>query len=586
MYLFNEARKLDYTWKLWRRNSGELEIYDFGPQKDRIAWKKGGDLPFATPESQGISSEELINLYKEIGNTREYKPHSLVIVKNGKVISSGDWKPYSVNIRHMTHSMCKSVVSLAVGIAEKEGLLTLNEKLGDIFRESFNQIIPKRLREATVEHLLTMTTGAKFAEADVIFVPDWFKKMIESDTKWAPGTKFEYNSLNTYMLAAVIEKKSGMGLCEYLKPRLFDILDIQDMLWEKSPEGIAKGGWGCYLSAMEMAKLGLLCMNGGRWQKDGRWIEVVLEDYIRRAVTPIKLPVRGFFGYGYQIWTAEEGYMFNGMFGQYVIVFPEQNTVIAMTSGNDRIFAEKPLYDIFAKYFVKGKARKSLPLSRQALAKLRKMEKSLEYGKKITDESIGVKMQNMFFADRMPEQAKKLDGVSYRIAQPSAAVMPLMLQCLQGNYSTGIKEIKFEIEDGIFYFTILNQTETRKMPVGFGDYIEAEEIFGGEKYITATKGEFKTDEDDNLVLKITMCFTETTSTRMIKIVFLENDEILLKMSETPVFERLIKDFFASDNENVPKGIRNTIDKEQEIMELVIAHMADPVIKGKKRPKFK
>ena len=82
MYLFNEARKLDYTWKLWRRNSGELEIYDFGPQKDRIAWKRGGDLPFATPESQGISSEELINLYKEIGNTREYKPHSLVIVKN------------------------------------------------------------------------------------------------------------------------------------------------------------------------------------------------------------------------------------------------------------------------------------------------------------------------------------------------------------------------------------------------------------------------------------------------------------------------------------------------------------------------
>ena len=127
-------------WKMLRRELGGLKSYEQKPGKTSETIVRSTPLLSVTPESQGLSSEEIINFYRELSDFSRFKPHSAVIMKNGKVISKTAWKPYSTGIRHVTHSMCKSIISLAIGIAQGEGLLTLDEKICDIFPKYFSLI--------------------------------------------------------------------------------------------------------------------------------------------------------------------------------------------------------------------------------------------------------------------------------------------------------------------------------------------------------------------------------------------------------------------------------------------------------------
>lgn len=581
MYILSEAKKLDFLWKLWRRNANELKLYDHGPQKTLSTRADGSCLLGATAESQGISSDELLNLYKELSAFKSFKPHSMVIVKNGKVITKAAWAPYKENVRHITHSMCKSITSLAIGIAENEKILTLKDKLCDIFPDKVTLLTPKRMRDITIEHLLTMSTGARFFEGDTIMSTDWVRGFIDSDAKFNPGEKFEYNSLNSYMLSAIIQKKTGMTLSSYLKPRLFEPMGIHNVLWEKCPMGIDKGGWGCYLSTMELAKFGLLFLNEGTWLIDGKPKNLVPKDYIARAVTKTELPTKDVFGYGYQVWTADSGYMFNGMFGQYVIVFPKTNTVVALNSGSNNMFADPALYELMEKYFVKGRAKKLLPLSRSCLNRLRRLEHSLEYDSLVLEES---KWQSAVSSilpkgSQIPKEALELDKKIYDIFHPSAALLPVMVQCMQNNYSDGISQISFALNGALLNISFTSGNTTYEIPMGFSQYADSELSMNGEIFSVSSKCCFKTDEDDRLVLKISICFTELTSTRQIKIVFLDDGEIQVKMSETPVFEYVINDYILRNEDMFPKSFKDTFNNERDTMEFIIARLSAPILKG-------
>ena len=233
---------------------------DFFPQKPKFPFDKPYEQPFprATPESQGISSDMLADLLRNLVASHYTDMHHFMVLRNGKVICEANFAPYRSGIWHVTHSMCKSITGMAIGLLVEEGKLSLDENIYDIFQKNLNTFTKIFRPTVTVENLLTMTSGITFNESGIVSGNDWLTSYMNSSITGNPGENFLYNSLNTYVLSAIITERTGQTLTEYLEPRLFAPLGITRYFWETCPKGITKGGWGLFLCAEDMAKLGQL----------------------------------------------------------------------------------------------------------------------------------------------------------------------------------------------------------------------------------------------------------------------------------------------------------------------------------------
>ena len=243
-------------------------------------------LPRALPEETGIPSGVIADFLTDLKNDPTLDMHTVLFVKNGAVIASAEFGEHSMGIPKYVFSASKSVTALAIGMLIDDGKLSMNEKLVDIFGDLTNTISKLRLRDVTVETLLTMRSCSIFNEVSSMTTPDWQSEFMKSLTRGTVNTDFNYNSLNTYMLAAIVSRKTGKGLIEYLTPRLFEPLDIKNIYWEKSPEGIEKGGWGLYIRPEDFAKIGLMVQNGGTWNGKRLISSVWLEQAVSPHATP------------------------------------------------------------------------------------------------------------------------------------------------------------------------------------------------------------------------------------------------------------------------------------------------------------
>ena len=590
MYIMTGAKKVDFFWKLINQDYSNILCYPFVPQKRKDTVCSSQPLPQTTPEQTGISSNVLCDFYKELSIGTGLDPHAAVIVKSGKVISHSAWKPFRTNVRHVTYSLCKSIVSLAVGIAQSEGLISLQERIVDIFPEKTSFLVSKNMREVTVRHLLTMTSGARFCEADFMLEEDWVKGFLDSDTKFQPGTKFEYNSLNTYMLCAILHKRSNIDLTVYLQPRLFTPLGIHDVQWEKCPRGIVKGGWGCYLSADELAKLGQLYLNMGRWTLDGIEIQLVprkwIEDSTAGQIKDTNRPGE----YGYQIWRFKDmdGYMFNGMFGQYVIVLPEQDMVIALNGGCDSFFAKPEILQIVKRLFVDEK--RPFESSKADFSELQRIDGSLEFRKPVfqpPEVKTGFQRIARLFkrkrSNTLPKQVSLLDGKSYKFAKAAGGLLPLVVQVIQGNFSKGIQSLSFTEQENTFYILIKDGNDLYRIPLGFDEYRYSDIKISGEYYGIGVKADFATDEDEHMVLKITLCFTEIASTRFMKIFFIGDGKIVLKITEYPHVDTLLADSIRSHQQYIPAVVKETLEDEKEFVDFLFQQISAPTLYGESAP---
>ncbi len=302
-------------------------------------------LPVSTPEAQGIPSSAILSfvaaIEKDPGNI-----HSFVLLRHGNVVSQGWWDPYEPDRQHMLYSLSKSFTSTAVGFAVAERLLTVDDRVVDYFPDDLPADISDNLAAMRVHDLLTMTTG--HAENTLIHVRDqedgnWARAFLSLPIEYEPGTHFLYNSGATYMLSAIVQTLSGQTLIDYLTPRLFEPLGIQDPVWETCPRGINTGGWGLSITTEDIARFGQFCLQLGAWQGQqllpAEWIE---------AATSFQVPNAGSGmgdntddsvndwaqGYGYQFWRCRYNvYRGDGAFGQFCIVMPDQDAVLAITSG-------------------------------------------------------------------------------------------------------------------------------------------------------------------------------------------------------------------------------------------------------------
>ena len=220
---------------------------------------------------------------------------------------------------------------MAVGFAVQEGLWSLDDPAASFFPDKNVLFRSARINSITIRHLLNMTSGLKFNEVNSAVEKDWVRAILQSDCSFEPGTEFSYNSLNTYLLSAILYRKTGMGLVEYLTPRLFDPLGIHHVSWDVCPWELKKvvGDSGCGLWIWQNWDSSICSAAVGRWTvmkssfAGGLDCRIYQDGHAHpEGTTPTDMATR--FG----VLGPKGAYQFNGMLGQYVIVLPERDMVL------------------------------------------------------------------------------------------------------------------------------------------------------------------------------------------------------------------------------------------------------------------
>lgn len=292
-----------------------------------------------TPESVGIDSGDIEWLLDrlESGFT---EPHGLMIMRHGKICAEGWWNPYAPGIRHGLQSHSKTYAATAIGIAYTEGIVKLDERIIDIFPEYAPEQPSENLKRLTVHDVLCMGCGM---DEMPMATEHWIRDFLHTPVNHTPGTTYMYNSVGSSILSAIIVKKTGMSMHEYLKPRLYDKIGIfsDNHRWMKMPDGCEVGGGGLFATTEDNLRLMKLYADGGVWEGE----RILDDEYVKRATTLQNesateaknnpLAKDNFVGYGYQIWMCRPNgvYRADGAMGQFTIVVPDKDMIIAITEN-------------------------------------------------------------------------------------------------------------------------------------------------------------------------------------------------------------------------------------------------------------
>ena len=335
-------------------------------------------LPRGSAESQGVSSAA-IRAFVETANEKIDTLHSIMIVRHGHVVAEGWWKPESADKPHVLHSLSKSFTSTAVGFAVAEGKLSVDDLVLKFFPEEAPAERSNNLKQMRVRDLLTMSTGHQ-DEPKFNAESSWVKTFLAHPVPHKPGAHFQYNSPATYMCSAIVQKVTGQTVLDYLKPRLFEPLGIENPEWGTSPEGITVGGWGLHVRTEDIAKFGQLYLQKGKWNDRQLIPPSWIEQATARQVSNGSDPARDWDqGYGFQFWRCRHGaFRGDGAFGQFCVVLPEQDAVIVITADTKDMQAElNVVWDKLLPAF----HSKALPANADEESKLKRSLESLEVPK-------------------------------------------------------------------------------------------------------------------------------------------------------------------------------------------------------------
>jgi CubicO group peptidase (beta-lactamase class C family) len=294
-------------------------------------------LPRSSPEAQGIPSSAIL-AFVEAAEKKVDALHSLMVVRHGQVVAEGWWTPYAEGDPHVLYSLSKSFTSTAVGLAIAEGKLKLDDGVLAAFPDDAPAVAGDNLKALRVRDLLAMSTGhhAEAIDGFPFDADDSLPRLfLALPLAHKPGTHFVYNTPATYMLSAMVQKATGSSVLDYLRPRLFEPLGIENPQWDADKRGVSLGGFGLRVRTEDVARFGQLYLQKGEWQ--GRrllpadWVEAATARQVSNGSNPQSDWEQG---YGYQFWRCRHGlYRGDGAFGQFCIVMPEQDAVIAITSG-------------------------------------------------------------------------------------------------------------------------------------------------------------------------------------------------------------------------------------------------------------
>lgn len=305
------------------------------------------EMDAATPESQGVSSRVILRWIDVCERTLK-SLHGFVIVRHGKTIAEGWWKPYSADRTHMLYSHSKSFTSSAIGFLVDERKVDLDDRVLKFFPDKAPANPSENLKSLRVRDLLTMNTGARKEYRYKKGVDDdWERLFLANSFDFEPGTRFQYDSSATYMLASIVERVTGKRLMDFLGERLFGPLGIEKAWSTTSPSGTACGGWGMNMTTREIARFGQFYLQEGRWGDrqllSPEWIRLATSRQTRSGWDGKNdfADNDGYRGYGFQFWRCRhDAYRADGWGGQYTVVVPEKDLVVSLHAALGDMGAE------------------------------------------------------------------------------------------------------------------------------------------------------------------------------------------------------------------------------------------------------
>ena len=457
-----------------------------------------------TPESLGISSQAILGFIEAAEKERKDELHSFILLRHGQIAAQGWWNPYNPDTPHMLFSLSKSFTSTAIGIAQAEGLLNINDKVISFFPDETPKEPSKNLQAMRIRDLLTMNTGHNDDATDRMRkdTTSWVKGFLSLPVEHKPGTHFVYNSAATYMLSAIIQKTTGKTLLDYLTPRLFEPLGIQHPTWDSSPSGINIGGWGLKVRTKDIANLGQLYLQKGMWQGKqlipAAWVEEATTKQTSNGSSPDSDWEQG---YGYQFWRCRHDlYRGDGAFGQYCIVFPKQDAVLAITSGTTDMGA---IMNLVWKHLLPALSDKPIEENKEAFVAL---------------------------------QDKLLSSLSLSVIKgepvsPIAKTLSNQLYTMQTNQE-GITAMTFDLKTKSPSITFAVKDKSFSIPIGNGTLKSGTYYFGptGESLPVKSSGAWITPD----TLEIRTYLNETPFYFTYKIAFNKNDVSIVRTSNVNI----------------------------------------------------
>ncbi len=545
MSILNINRSLTLAGRIFDVTKPTKPIIDLPRGKPALPVKKTAEpLVRCTPEEAGVPSSAVLEFAKALRDNDTVNTHSVMLVRNGRVFFEHAFGMREINCPGYVFSCSKSFVCLAVGMLCDEGKLSLDENIEKIFPEKVGKLARISPRIVTVKDLLTMKSGVSFNEAECMASSEWVKEIITSAAIGENGREFFYNSLNTYMLAAICVRKCGTGLMTYLKNKLFEPLGITDVYWEKGPEGIEKGGWGLYIRPEDMAKIGVLILNKGVYGEKRIISEAFLRDATRaHSVAPASF---GDFNYGYQLWVGRERdtVLFNGMLGQNMHIDRENGIICITYAGNCDSFQQSEMFEYIKRFFHKD-FPDELPLAKKDFNELKRFADPKE--------SLFSRLKRLFQSNDLPSECAQLDGRVFRAEKEGCVgFFPFLAQTVFNNYASGLEEISFEISDGVFFLKYKEHEATFTVPLGFDEPKKCNVNIDGDVFRVKSKARFVRDMRDRSVLEIMCDLTELPFTRFISVTFTHGGARLTQ-SELPG-KGLISSVLRSQAEERPDNV--------------------------------
>ncbi|MBR1803674.1 MAG: serine hydrolase [Muribaculaceae bacterium] len=296
-----------------------------------------GDLPRSTPAEQGVQPQAVLNFMRALNMVPETEIHHVMVARHGKVIAEMHMAPFAADDGHTLYSESKTFTSMAVGIAVGENRLRLTDRVASFFPDKLPDSISDNLSRMTVRDVLLMASGITPDWEMRNVQNDWLKTWLAKPVSVEPGKKFQYDSMCTFLLSAIVQRVTGKTLLEYLQEKMFGPMHITEVDWETSADGINTGGWGLRLQAESQLKLGLLMLARGQWNGQqlvpAQWIDEGIKPHIYyENYKPTDAPTDGNQGYGYQIWNCKwpGAFRADGAYGQFIVCVPQYDLVVVI----------------------------------------------------------------------------------------------------------------------------------------------------------------------------------------------------------------------------------------------------------------
>ncbi|MFP5253697.1 MAG: serine hydrolase domain-containing protein [Actinomycetes bacterium] len=300
-------------------------------------------LPRSSPAAQQVDPRALLTFVEAVDADPAVELHSVMVLRHGHVVAEGWWAPHTPERTRQLYSLSKSFTSAALGLALNEGLVSLDETVVSHFPEYADDVTDRRTRSMTLRHLASMAAGHTRDLLDEVLAADPddpVRGFLRCPPDEEPGTVFAYSQPCTYTLASILQRVTGTTLSDYLRPRLLDPLGVGETGWLTWPPGREQGFSGLFATTEDVARLGQLLLQRGRWEG----VQLLPEEYVDQATSkqvdnPHEENPDWRQGYGFQFWMARHGYRGDGAFGQFCIVLPEQDVVVATTGGTEQMQA-------------------------------------------------------------------------------------------------------------------------------------------------------------------------------------------------------------------------------------------------------